>query len=457
MSIAIHDRIAAESATRLIRAEQSGLRIALACRTAITGIALAWYVLGVVALPQMDARLGTIAVLLLFTAMGLAHLAVIGTRFDRAWIKYVVYAADVLAICAVFALVPISETGEIPQIIAFRAYGIYYLFPLVALSALSLSWRLVIWTGAVACAGWWGGFAYVTQGMDRVLSWADMPGDATRADYETIFLSIDFIGRGNRIEETGLLMFASLALAVAVYRARAVFFAQVASDVGYEEEREARARISDLFGQYVPEQIAQTLIKSGGAPVPERSEGTALVLDIESFTRFSASRPPEEVISALDAFLSDAAEAVGTEGGVVISYLGDGFLVTFNAPLRQEQPAAAALRAAVALPVLAQRHGFAVRIGLASGPLVTGTIGSARRKSFTVYGDAVNRAARLEALCKSLGERILIDAATHAALIGTSLRPLGTHALPGLPAAIEVFAPAQQPLPAAGQPHNQGP
>lgn len=86
------------------------------------------------------------------------------------------------------------------------------------------------------------------------------------------------------------------------------------------------------------------------------------------------------------------------------------------------------------------KAGFALRVGLASGPLATGSVGSAARRAFTVYGDTVNRAARLEALAKSLGERIVMDAAT--AVAAPTPRDLGDHLLRGTVGETRVFAPA---------------
>ncbi|WP_415921663.1 adenylate/guanylate cyclase domain-containing protein [Tateyamaria sp. SN6-1] len=433
------DPLSVESAARLIRAEQAGLRLAIAVRTLVTGLAFAWYVGAPILFTEFEPRGAAVVVLLIFTAVGVAHLAVIGTPLDRWWMKYAVYALDTLSICALFVLIPISRADDVPQIIAFRAYGIYFLFPMVAICCLSLSWRLVLWTGAMCVVGWWAAFVWVVAGMDRTLSWADIPPAATRGDYERVFLSIDFIGRGNRIEETAMLMFAALALAIAVHRARGVFFAQVAADMEWRRERGARERVSALFGKYVPAEIAQKLIANDGPMRPQRAYGTALVMDIAGFTAFSAAHSPEHVIRTLDAFLADATDAVSAEGGIVMSYLGDGFLVTFNAPIRVADPAASALRAARALQTVAERHAFAVRVGIASGDLVTGTIGSTDRQSFTVYGDAVNLAARLEAQCKDMGLSVLADQATHDAAAPAGLVPQGAQPIKGLEAPVAVF------------------
>ncbi|MEO0370192.1 MAG: adenylate/guanylate cyclase domain-containing protein [Pseudomonadota bacterium] len=427
------DTFTQESSARLIRAEQAGLRLALACRTVITGAGCLWYAVSVFFFPEISARVETVLVLFGFTALGALHYAVIGTTYDRRWIKFAIYGLDALAICATFALVPINVSGDVPQIMAFRSYGIYYLFPLLAMACLSLSWRLVLWTGAMIMLGWWLAFLWVVSEMDTVLSWSDMPAGATAADYERIFLSLDFIGRGNRIEETAMVFFATLALAGAVYRARGVFFAQVAADIEKERERLLRKRVSNVLGKHVPEAIAERLIADDTPLLPQRRYGTALVMDIAGFTAFSTQHEPEFVVEALDKLLSDATRTVSKHGGVVLTYLGDGFLATFNAPAGIDNPEDASLATARDLLSVATAHGFDIRLGVATGDLVTGIIGSETRQSFTVYGNAVNLASRLEQLGKKLGRAVVLDEKTQtAASTDWQLEDLGHQSIPGI-------------------------
>ncbi len=427
------------TANRLVQAERRGLRLAIFCRTVAVAAALAWFVAGSVWVGYSLNPLG-VAALLAFTVLGVVHLAIIGTRFDRWWLKFAVYAVDILGICALFALVPPSRNAEVPQIIVFRAYGIYYLFPLIALACLSLSWRLVAWSGFVAVVGWWATFAVVVGGMERRLSWGDLPEGAGREDYEAIFLSIDFIGTGNRVEETGLLFIAALVLALAVFRARRVFFAQIAAEAEREAERNERERITLTLGRYVPEAVAAHLIRDDAALAPHVRHGAVLVLDIRDFTSFASARDPAEVIAALNEFLSRCAEIVSAHDGVVISFTGDGLLAAFNAPLDIADPEGAAVQAARALRSYAGGTAFRVRIGVAAGPLAAGSVGTSKRQAFTVYGDTVNRAARLESLAKDLGTDILVDATVaESANVRANARSLGSHSLKGMSSPVPVW------------------
>ena len=434
------ERIRERALGRLVEAEQNGLRLAIFCRTAATAAGLVWYLGASVISPDFEVRALAILSLLAFTAFGILHLSVIGTRFDRAWIKFAIYAADIAGVCAMFVLIPVSSTGDVPQIIAFRAYGIYYLFPLVAMTCLSLSWRLVIWAGCVAVIGWWTAFLWIVAGMDSVYSWGDIPQLATREDYENVFLSARFIGVGNRIEETGLLLAGALILGLAVYRARKVFFAQIAAEVRQEEERQAREQVTDTLGRYVPEAIVHKLVEGPDALAPQVRHGSVLVLDIADFTRFAADRHPHDVIVSLDSFLADASDIVSKHEGIVITFTGDGLLATFNAPIEIDLPEPKSVRAALDLLAMAERSEFDIRIGIASGDIAAGNIGSSRRQAFTVYGDTVNLASRLESQCKQLGMRLLIDASTDKALNADfTTVSVGKFALRGLEGEREVF------------------
>ena len=412
-----------DPAGRILAAERTGLRLAILCRTTIAGLAAAWYV-GMAAFTTFEARWESSTVLFAFTLIGLLYVRIIGTDAERWWMKYAFFALDVGAVCTAFAVLPVSGNESVPQIIAFRAYGIYYLFPLVALATLSLSWRLVAWTGAVVLVGWWTAFAATVAGMTQRVSWSDMPARASWADYERVFLSIDFIGTGNRFEESGLTFAAAMILALAVYRARRVFFAQIAAEAEREAAQAERERIRSALGAYVPEAVADRLVAAGGALEPQERHAAVLALDIANFTRFAAGRPPREVIERLGDVLERAGEAVARHGGVVVTYTGDGFLAAFGLPLPLDAPERAAAAAAREMDA----EGFRLRIGIAAGPVSAGTIGG-RARAYTIYGDTVNRAARLEAAGKQTGAGVNVDAAVAAS---THARELGDFDLPGL-------------------------
>jgi class 3 adenylate cyclase len=431
------------TAQRLARAERRGLQIALVCRTIAFGATAVYYVAALYLSNSAPTFLG-LFVLAAMTALGIGNVVLVGTRHDKPWLKFVTSALDVLAICALTVFVSPSRTGDLPQIYAYNSVGIYMLVPFVALAALSLSPRLVVFTGTIACIGWWAAFSFIVLGMERTVSWADIPDGATREVYESIIHSPDFIARGTRLTEILVLLLTTMILAVAVVRARHLFFAQVRAEAEREAERAARERLSRQFGRYVPAEIARRLADNPAGLAPQVRHGAALMMDIENFTGAAEGRNPADVIAALNGFLAQCADAVSGRDGVVITFTGDGLLATFNTPLEVRAPEEAALAAAADLATCAARHGLRIRVGVAAGPIAAGSVGSDARQAFTVYGDTVNRAARLEGLGKAIGATILVDAAT-AQAAGGAMTSRGAHALRGFSEEVEVFEPALPP------------
>ena len=423
---------------RLYAAEARGLRLAILCRTLAVLACAIWFFLSYQSIGQLPRGWGVFG-LAMFVIIGAAYYPLIGSRRDRPWVKYIIYTLDVLLLCALFVVIPVSAADKVPQIIAFRAYGIYYLLPFLGLACLSMSWGLVAWTGTVIAAGWWGAFWYVISGMEQTLSWGDLPSGPTASDYERIFLSPDFISIGGRVEETGFVLITAFILSLAVYRVRQVFFAQVQAE-------DAREKVSRTLGQYVPETIARRLLDSEGALEPQVRVGSVLIVDIEKFSDFANSREPHQVITTLNEFLAACADEVSKCDGVVVSYLGDGLLATFNTPIDVPNPADSALTAARALIVMSEARQFSgenfrLRAGIATGEIAAGIVGSSSRQAFTVYGETVNRAARLEQLNKQTRSRILMDKETREHLeVGNGIRPAGEHRVQGLAEPLAVWA-----------------
>ncbi|MEO1159960.1 MAG: adenylate/guanylate cyclase domain-containing protein [Pseudomonadota bacterium] len=423
---------------RLYAAQARGLRLAILCRTLAVLACAIWFFLSYKSIGQLPRGWGIFG-LSIFVVIGAAYYPLIGSRWDRPWVKYIIYTLDVAVLCALFVLIPVSAADDVPQIIAFRAYGIYYLLPFLGLACLSMSWGLVAWTGTVIAAGWWSAFSYVISGMERTLSWGDLPLGPTAADYERVFLSPDFVSIGGRVEETGFVLITAFVLSLAVYRARQVFFAQIQAE-------DAREKVSRTLGQYVPETVARRLLHSEGALEPQVRIGSVLIVDIEQFSDFANGRQPHQVITTLNEFLAACADEVSKCDGVVVSYLGDGLLATFNTPIEVSNPAESALSAARALLAMSEARqfngtGFRLRAGIATGEIAAGIVGSSSRQAFTVYGETVNRAARLEQLNKQTGSRILMDKETRDHLeAGHETRPAGEHQVQGLAQPLAVWA-----------------
>ena len=101
------------------------------------------------------------------------------------------------------------------------------LIPIIVLAGLTLSWRLVAWAGIICSLGWFALFLFTASGIETPLSWDDLSRQPLLSDYQAVFLSVDFVGRGNRAVEIGIMLTVAAVLAVTVSRARQVFLAQL--------------------------------------------------------------------------------------------------------------------------------------------------------------------------------------------------------------------------------------
>jgi adenylate cyclase len=184
----------------------------------------------------------------------------------------------------------------------------------------------------------------------------------------------------------------------------------------------ARDRITDLFGQHVSPQVVERLITEGASTDSDIRHVAVMFVDFRSFTAGARTRSPQEVVERLDHAFAVLVDILDRHGGIVNKFLGDGFLALFGAPLEADDAAHQAVAAAREM-LIANEHtnkatSWPLRIGIAVhiGEVVAGNIGSPRRKEYTVIGDTVNFAARLEALNKDLDSQFLISSEVREAL-----------------------------------------
>ena len=181
-----------------------------------------------------------------------------------------------------------------------------------------------------------------------------------------------------------------------------------------------RQRLRDLFGAYMTSEVADALLDDHGSGRTETRFVAILFLDVRGFTAFSSARSPEQVVDVLNQIFAAAVDAIASNGGTVNKYLGDGLLAIFGAPVRLTEPCRAAVAAALeisnAIRELNSRWAAAgipplgIGIGIHAGDVVVGSVGSPEHKlEYTVIGDAVNVASRVEQLNKKLGTEVLIS------------------------------------------------
>lgn len=172
------------------------------------------------------------------------------------------------------------------------------------------------------------------------------------------------------------------------------------------------------FGRYVPERVAEAILANRGTLEPQQRLATILFTDIQDFTQIAEGLPPARLVALLNEYFSRLMEIVERYGGVVTQLQGDALLVSFNVPLEDPAHAANAVRAALEIErsinqrTFGDRVRFITRVGINTGRVIAGPVGAEHRLIYTVHGDAVNLAARLEALNKEHGTRILISEST---------------------------------------------
>ncbi|MEA2125783.1 MAG: adenylate cyclase [Solirubrobacteraceae bacterium] len=195
--------------------------------------------------------------------------------------------------------------------------------------------------------------------------------------------------------------------------------------VVYAVELRQRRQLRAHFARFAPDSVVDALVdQAEGAALPGiRVEATVLFADLRGFTAAAERLGAEGVIALLNRYLSAMGDAILDHGGTVVSFMGDGIMAVFGAPLAQPDHADRAVAAAreLAGPRLAAFNAetgetFAMGIGVASGPVMSGTVGSERRVEYAAVGDTTNIASRLEALTKDTPHAVLIADSTRAAL-----------------------------------------
>ena len=174
-----------------------------------------------------------------------------------------------------------------------------------------------------------------------------------------------------------------------------------------------------------------------------------MFLDIRDFTSFAEHRHPEEVVEYLESLFGFMIEIVNRHHGIINKFLGDGFMAVFGAPLSEGRDCANALGAALEILARVDEEVAVgnviptrVGIGLHAGEAVTGSIGSTLRQEYTVIGDVVNLAARIEQLNKQIGSRLLVsevvwEEARGAGLAGAT--PMGHVPVKGREAPTRIY------------------
>lgn len=210
-----------------------------------------------------------------------------------------------------------------------------------------------------------------------------------------------------------------------------------------------RAQLREAFGAFVDPALTERVLAEGTNLRGEELDVSILFADVRGFTAFAESADAHEVVATLNRLYDAIVPAILRHGGHANKFIGDGLLAVFGAPERHADHAARAVAAALEIGGLARRAlggALSVGVGVNSGRVVVGTIGGGGRRDFTVIGDTVNTAARVEAATRLTGDDLLITEATLRALgpdqDGFEERP--SAPLRGKTAPVRLFAPRSE-------------
>jgi adenylate cyclase len=264
----------------------------------------------------------------------------------------------------------------------------YYFF--ILLSTLRLNPRLCIFTGAVAS------LEYAALAVSCMLR-------DTGADDGTLTVLPLHVWKAS------LYFMAGMAAAFVASQVRK----QVANALRSVEDQK---HIRDVFGKHVSPQVVDQLLRQDVVADGEVRHVCVLFLDIRDFTARSSRMKPEEVVSYLNTLFDFMIECINRHNGIVNKFLGDGFMAVFGAPIsdgRDSHNAVAAAREILkrvqAMNAFCDGEPTRIGMGLHAGPVLAGNVGSSLRKEYTIIGDTVNLASRIEGLNKQFGSRLLIS------------------------------------------------
>lgn len=225
--------------------------------------------------------------------------------------------------------------------------------------------------------------------------------------------------------------------------------------VGFLSENATRKKIKSMFDQYVPPAYIEKLIHSakGVELKTERREMSVLFADIRNFTTLSEQFSPEELSDFLKEYLTEATSIIFDNKGTIDKYVGDMVMALWNAPLEDKNHAVNAVKSALKLITLTDELSqrfvkknwpeIRVGIGISTGEMVVGDMGSTYRKAYTVLGDAVNLGARIESLTKYYGVDILVSSDTYKEIVkqGVICRKIDRIKVKGKLHAVEIYQP----------------
>ena len=344
-------------------------------------------------------------VFIIYGVFSVGRLALAYRRALKEWMLYISVLADIALLMGL--IYSFHYKYAQPAVFYLKAPTLIYVFLFIALRALRFEARFVIFTGLSAAAGWILLILYALDGRGG-------PPNRT-SDFVEYMTSNAFLIQAEAEKIIAILLTTAI-LAVGISRARNLLVRSVS------EEAAARD-LSRFFDPGVANRIrsASRSIKAGEG---ELRDVAILTVDLRGFTRLSIDLAPDDVMKLLQDYQGRVCPLIVGNGGSIDKFLGDGILASFGAVALSSTAAADALRAADAVIAAGEkwaaerraagRPELSLGMAVSSGRVVFGAVGDTERLEFTVIGDAVNFAAKLEKHNKDEKTRALTDARTYA-------------------------------------------
>jgi adenylate cyclase len=402
------DSVATRFASRLGHAiageEQRGLVFAFRARLIAVAVVMAYLLLAI----EGQRQFYYIAVAAVFLLLGWVPHLLRRHRYAVA-IRLGFVALDAILVTAVVILPPPGALDfGFPIQMRTRGPEFLYLVLLIVGAALSYSPLQVIWTGLWSILAWVAGVILVARRPDTLTT----PQGLDPQSLLQLITNPYYVGYFQLLNQVVLTAIATAVLAAAVWRARALLFRHTRAEI-------ARADLARYVAPDVADAIMSDPATAESFGAPANRNVAVLFADIVGFTGLSEHMAPDRVVRLLKSLHERGSAVVFAHGGSLDKYLGDGFLATFGGIRSQPDAAARAVRCALALQdevarwnAKRQARGHVplrLSVGVHYGPVVAANVGSAQRLEFTVVGDTVNIASRLETLTRALDCRIAVS------------------------------------------------
>lgn len=317
-----------------------------------------------------------------------------------------------------------------PPSFYLKSPTLLYIFIFIALRALRFEPGYVLLSGMVGATGWLllVGFAIMGDAGTQVIT----------RDY-VLYLTSNKVLVGGEIDKILSIILVTIILTVAIARGRRLLIRSIIEGTTAEN-----------LSHFVPESVAAQIVHAEGPLIDtqtETREATILFVDLISFTSLAEQLTPEKLIITLNEYFSAISEPIERNHGVINQFQGDAILASFNLPTKDENHASSAVAAALEIQQLLRHKQFhegmklSTRAGINTGEVVGGFVGTPNRLSYTVYGDDVNIAARLQELSKKQSTSNLISLRTRQLCNGERFEftPRGSEILRGRQTAVDVF------------------